>query len=129
MIRAAAFLALALGYAETVGASDLFFGANALDYSGYPDCRPAFVAAFQRLANVATKAADKGRPFTVHAPLLRMTKAEIIRRGMELGVDYARTHSCYDPTPDGGHCGHCDSCLLRKRGFANAGIPDPTRYA
>ena len=123
------FLAMALGYAETVGASDLYFGANALDYSGYPDCRPAFVEAFERLANVATKAADEGRPFKVHAPLIRMTKAEIIRAGVALGVDYALTHSCYDPSPDGTSCGHCDSCLLRKRGFAEAGVPDPTRYA
>jgi 7-cyano-7-deazaguanine synthase len=122
------FLALALGYAETIGASDLFFGANALDYSGYPDCRPPFVEAFQRLANVGTKAADEGRLFTVHAPLIEMTKAEIIRRGMELGVDYGRTHSCYDPSADGRHCGHCDSCLLRKSGFQDAGVPDPTRY-
>jgi 7-cyano-7-deazaguanine synthase len=123
------FLALALGYAETVGASDLFFGANALDYSGYPDCRPAFVEAFERLANVATKAADEGRPFEVHAPLIEMTKAEIIREGAALGVDYGLTHSCYDPSSDGSACGHCDSCLLRKRGFAEAGIADPTCYA
>jgi 7-cyano-7-deazaguanine synthase len=123
------FLALALGYAETIGASDLFFGANALDYSGYPDCRPAFVEAFERLANVATKAADEGRPFHVHAPLMQMTKAQIIREGVALGVDYALTHSCYDPSADGIACGHCDSCLLRKRGFEEAGVPDPTRYA
>jgi 7-cyano-7-deazaguanine synthase len=123
------FLALALGYAETVGASDLFYGANALDYSGYPDCRPAFVAAFERLANVATKAAIEGRPFTMHAPLMAMNKAEIIRRGIELGVDFALTQSCYDPSTTGRACGHCDSCLLRKRGFEEAGVADPTPYA
>jgi 7-cyano-7-deazaguanine synthase len=123
------FLALALGYAETVGASDLFYGANALDYSGYPDCRPAFVQAFERLANVATKAADEGRPFTVHAPLMSMTKAEIIRKGIALGVDFALTQSCYDPAETGRACGHCDSCLLRKRGFEEAGVADPTPYA
>ncbi len=122
------FLSLALGLAETVGASDLFFGANALDYSGYPDCRPAFVEAFERLANVATKAAIQGAPFRIHAPLMSMTKSEIIRRGLELGVDYALTHSCYDPSENGLACGHCDSCLLRRRGFEEAGVTDPTRY-
>jgi 7-cyano-7-deazaguanine synthase len=123
------FLALALGYAETAGASDLFYGANALDYSGYPDCRPAFVEAFERLANVATKAAIEGSPFRVHAPLMAMNKSEIIRKGIELGIDFSLTQSCYDPSGSGRACGHCDSCLLRKRGFVEAGVADPTTYA
>jgi 7-cyano-7-deazaguanine synthase len=123
------FLALALGHAEAIGAQDLFFGANALDYSGYPDCRPAFRTAFEALANVATRAVDDpDLAYRVHAPLMDMTKAEIIRRGDALGVDYALTHSCYDPAAHRA-CGHCDSCLLRKRGFAEAGVPDPTPYA
>ncbi|MCB9649593.1 MAG: 7-cyano-7-deazaguanine synthase QueC [Deltaproteobacteria bacterium] len=127
--RNTVFLAVALGLAEVLGAFDLFFGANAVDYSGYPDCRPAFVDAFQALANVATKAAVEGAGrFTVHAPLMTLTKAQIIQRGVALGVDYALTTSCYDPAP-GGACGHCDSCLLRRRGFEDAGVPDPTRYA
>ncbi len=127
--RNTVFLAVALGLAETVGAFDLFFGANALDYSGYPDCRGAFVDAFTALANVATAAAVEGRGrYTVHAPLLDDTKADIIRRGAALGVDYALTHSCYDPV-DEAACGHCDSCLLRAKGFREAGIEDPTRYA
>jgi 7-cyano-7-deazaguanine synthase len=123
------FLSIALGLAEVVGAFDLFFGANALDYSGYPDCRPAFVEAFENLANVATKAAaeSQGR-FRVRAPLMNMNKAEIIRRGVELGVDYALTHSCYDPIA-GKACGRCDSCILRRRGFEEAGVVDPTIYA
>lgn len=124
------FLALALALAEVSAARDLFIGVNALDYSGYPDCRPQFIAAFEHLANVATKmtAEDPSRPVRVHAPLLHLTKAEIIRRGAELGVDYGLTHSCYDPSPEGLACGHCDSCVLRKRGFAAAGVADPTRY-
>lgn len=123
-------LGLLLGHAEVVGAGDLFIGANAVDYSGYPDCRPAFLAAFERLANLATVAgADRGVRFRVHAPLLRLSKAEIIRRGVALGVDYGITHSCYDPSPDGLACGGCESCILRRRGFADAGVPDPTRYA
>ena len=127
--RNTVFLAVALGLAEVVGAFDLFFGANALDYSGYPDCRPAFVRAFEQLANVATKAAVEGAGrFTVHAPLMELTKAQIIQRGLALGVDYALTSSCYDPAPAGA-CGRCDSCLLRRRGFREAGVPDPTRYA
>ena len=122
-------LGLALGYAETVGAFDLFIGANVLDYSGYPDCRPEFLAAFEALANLATKAGVEGAGrFRVHAPLLRMTKAEIIREGVRLGVDYGKTLSCYDPDAAGRACGRCDSCVLRKRGFADAGVPDPTPY-
>ncbi|MBX5480764.1 MAG: 7-cyano-7-deazaguanine synthase QueC [Myxococcaceae bacterium] len=124
--RNTVFLALALGLAEVVGATDLFIGVNAVDYSGYPDCRPEFIHEFERLANLATKAGVEGARFTVHAPLSGMTKAEIIRAGVALGVDYGLTHSCYDPDPQGRACGHCDSCLLRKRGFAEAGVPDPT---
>jgi 7-cyano-7-deazaguanine synthase len=123
------FLALALGYAEAVGAADLFIGVNAVDYSGYPDCRPEFVTAFERLANLATKAGVEGRlRFQVHTPLIRMTKAEIIRRGTQLGVDYSLTHTCYDPDPTGLSCGRCDACLLRRRGFAEAGLTDPLPY-
>jgi 7-cyano-7-deazaguanine synthase len=127
--RNTAFLALALGYAETLGSFDLFIGVNAIDYSGYPDCRPEFIAAFENLANLATKAGVEGRGrFRVHAPLIQMTKLDIIRLGHALGVDYALTHSCYDPAPDGAACGRCDSCLLRRAGFEAAGLPDPTRY-
>jgi 7-cyano-7-deazaguanine synthase len=118
---------LCLGYAEVVGAFDLFIGANAIDYSGYPDCRPEFLSAFERLANLATKAAVEGRGvFKVHAPLIRMTKAEIVRLGTSLGVDYAHTLSCYDPDDSGRACGRCDSCQLRRKGFAEAGIVDPS---
>ncbi|RMF83184.1 MAG: 7-cyano-7-deazaguanine synthase QueC [Nitrospirae bacterium] len=123
------FLAHALGIAESEGIRDLFIGVNAVDYSGYPDCRPAFIEAFERLANLATREGVEGRPFHVHAPLIRLTKGEIIRRGLALGVDYGLTHSCYDPLPDGRACGRCDSCLLRRRGFAEAGLPDPIPYA
>lgn len=123
-------LGLALGYAETVGAFDLFIGANVLDYSGYPDCRPEFLDAFECLANLATKAGVEGAgKFRVHAPLLKLTKAEIIREGVKLGVDYALTLSCYDPDATGRACGRCDSCQLRKKGFAEAGVQDPTVYA
>lgn len=123
------FLSFALGYAEVLGAADIFIGVNALDYSGYPDCRPEFIAAYEHMANLALKAAVEGRArMTIHTPLIAMNKADIIRRGMELGVDFSLTHSCYDPTTDGLACGECDSCLLRKKGFAEAGIPDPTRY-
>ena len=123
-------LGLALGYAETVGAFDLFIGANVLDYSGYPDCRPEFLAAFESLANLATKAGTEGAgKFRVHSPLLKMTKAEIIREGVKLGVDYSLTLSCYDPDAEGRACGRCDSCQLRKKGFAEAGVPDPTVYS
>jgi 7-cyano-7-deazaguanine synthase len=123
--RNTVFLSLALAWAEVLGARDIFVGVNALDYSGYPDCRPEFIQAFERLAVLATRAGVEGEAFRVHAPLLHMTKAEIVRRGLELGVDYALTHSCYDPAPDGGGCGRCDSCLLRAKGFAEAGIVDP----
>lgn len=119
------FLALALGWAEVLDARDLVIGANALDYSGYPDCRPAFLEAFESLAGVATKAGVEGGRFHVHAPLLHMTKADIIRQGMALGLDYGLTHSCYSPRPDGAPCRHCDSCLLRAKGFAEAGVSDP----
>jgi 7-cyano-7-deazaguanine synthase len=127
--RNTVLLGLALGLAEVVGATDLFIGVNAVDYSGYPDCRPEFVRAFEGLANLATKAGVEGARFTVHAPLSGMGKADIIRAGLALGVDYAMTHSCYDPAPDGGACGHCDSCALRRRGFEQVGVADPTRYA
>jgi 7-cyano-7-deazaguanine synthase len=128
--RNTVLLALALGYAEAIGAQDLYIGVNAIDYSGYPDCRPAFVRAFESLANVATAAAVEGRAtYKVHAPLLTMSKAEIIRRGTQLRVPYELTHSCYDPAPDGRACGRCDSCRLRRQGFADAGVPDPTPYA
>ncbi len=123
------FLSLALGWAEAAGARDLFVGVNALDYSGYPDCRPAFVAAFEALANQATKAGVEGDRFTVHAPLQQMTKADIAREAARLGLDAGLSHSCYDPAPDGGACGQCDACRLRARGFEEAGLPDPTHYA
>ena len=123
------FLAYALGAAEVLGATDIFLGVNAVDYSGYPDCRPEFVEAFERLANVATKAGVEGRRMTIHAPLLALTKRDIIARGMELGVDFGMTLSCYDPAPDGQSCGRCDACLLRLEGFRQLGRPDPARYA
>jgi 7-cyano-7-deazaguanine synthase len=126
--RNTVFLSLALAWAEVLGAADLVIGANAIDYSGYPDCRPAFLEAFERLAGVATKAGVDGARFTVHAPLLTLTKADIIRRGVALGLDYGLTHSCYDPLPDGVPCGRCDSCLLRARGFEEAGVPDPLTW-
>ena len=126
--RNTVFLSLALGWAEVLGARDLFIGVNALDYSGYPDCRPEYIAAFERMANLATKAGVEGDPFHVHAPLIAMTKAEIIREGTRLGVDYALTVSCYQADGEGRACGRCDSCRLRARGFADAGVPDPTRY-
>jgi 7-cyano-7-deazaguanine synthase len=122
------FLAFALAWAEVLAARDIFIGVNAIDYSGYPDCRPEFIAAFERLANLATKAGVEGDHIRIHTPLIKMTKAEIIKTGIELGVDYRLTHSCYDPTPDGRACGQCDSCLLRKKGFKEAGVPDPTKY-
>ena len=121
-------LSLALGWAEVLGAYDLFVGVNAVDYSGYPDCRPEFIAAFERLARLATKAGVEGGRFHVHAPLVRMSKAEIIRTGLELGVDYAMTVSCYQASEEGLACGRCDSCRLRAAGFAAAGVVDPTRY-
>jgi len=119
------FLSYALAWAEVLECDDVFLGVNALDYSGYPDCRPEFVESFQRTGRLGTKRTN----FTVHAPLVHLTKAQIIRRGIELGVDYGLTHSCYDPDADGRACGRCDSCVLRQRGFAEAGVPDPTRYA
>ena len=119
------FLSVALGWAEVLGASDIFIGVNALDYSGYPDCRPEFIHAFEQLARVATRAGIEGRGLTVHTPLMMLTKADIIRLGLELGLDYGLTLSCYDPAPDGTPCGHCDSCQLRMAGFAAAGVADP----
>ena len=123
--RNTVFLSLALGWAEVLGASDIVIGVNALDYSGYPDCRPEFIAAFERLASLATAAGVRGGALRVHAPLQNMTKADIVRRGVELGLDYGLTHSCYDPAPDGRPCGRCDSCVLRAAGFAQAGVTDP----
>lgn len=126
--RNTVFLALALAWAETLTARHLFIGVNAVDYSGYPDCRPAFIAAFERLANLATKIGVEGERIEIHTPLIDLTKAEIIRRGMELGVDYAATVSCYQPNPSGEACGRCDSCRIRRVGFDAAGQADPTRY-
>jgi 7-cyano-7-deazaguanine synthase len=123
------FLSLALGLAEASGARDIFIGVNALDYSGYPDCRPEFIAEFERMANVATKAGVEGEGFTIHAPLQEMSKADIAREAARLGLDVALSHSCYDPTPDGRACGRCDACWLRAKGFADAGMADPTVYA
>jgi 7-cyano-7-deazaguanine synthase len=122
------FLAFALAWAETLGASDIFIGANALDYSGYPDCRPEYIEAFERMANLATRAGLEGRLLRIHTPLISLSKAEIIRLGSGLGVEYALTWSCYDPTPEGTACGRCESCILRRKGFREAGVADPTRY-
>ena len=119
------FLSFALAWAEVLGASDIFIGVNALDYSGYPDCRPEFISAFEALANLATRAGVEGARFHVHTPLIAMSKSDIIRRGLEIGLDYGLTHSCYDPTPGGGPCGRCDSCVLRAKGFREAGARDP----
>ena len=127
--RNTVFLSLALGWAEVLGAQDIFIGVNAVDYSGYPDCRPEYIAAFERLANLATRAGVEGTPFRINAPLIAMSKAEIIQAGMQLGVDYALTLSCYAADERGRACGRCDSCRLRAAGFAQAGVPDPTRYA
>jgi 7-cyano-7-deazaguanine synthase len=126
--RNTVFLSYALAWAEVLKAFDIFIGVNALDYSGYPDCRPEFIEAYEKMANLATVAGVEGRKLTIHTPLIDITKAEIIKRGLELGVDYARTTSCYDPAPDGRSCGHCDSCLLRLKGFADAGSRDPRSY-
>jgi 7-cyano-7-deazaguanine synthase len=127
------FLSYALAWAEVLDVRDLFIGVNAVDYSGYPDCRPEFIRAFETMANLATKMTTQvrgpARPFKIHAPLIELTKAQIIRRGTDLGVDYGLTHSCYDPDEQGRACGRCDSCLLRKKGFVEAGVADPTRYA
>ncbi len=123
------FLSYALAWSEVLGAPDIFIGVNSIDYSGYPDCRPEYIKAFERMANLATKASVEGKTkIRIRAPLIHMTKADIIQRGIELGVDYGITHSCYDPSPDGRACGQCDSCLIRKKGFAEAGVQDPTRY-
>ncbi|GGO93484.1 7-cyano-7-deazaguanine synthase [Stakelama pacifica] len=123
------FLSLALGWAEAMGGRDLFIGVNALDYSGYPDCRPEFIVGFEQLAELATKAGAEGERFRIHAPLQHMSKADIVREGSRLGIDMGLSWSCYDPTPEGLHCGLCDSCRLRSKGFEEAGIEDPTRYA
>jgi 7-cyano-7-deazaguanine synthase len=123
------FLSYALAWAEVLGASDIFIGVNALDYSGYPDCRPEFITAFENLANLATKSGVEGQRFRIHAPLISLSKAEIIRRGTELGIDFSLTHSCYDPTTDGRACGRCDSCQIRLKGFREAGLQDPIAYA
>jgi len=123
------FLSYALAWAEVLGAADIFLGVNAVDYSGYPDCRPEYLQAFAQMANLATRAGVEGTTrVEIHAPLIRMTKAEIIQKGIQLGIDYALTHSCYDPDPAGLACGNCDSCILRKKGFKEAGVSDPTRY-
>ncbi len=127
--RNTVFLSIALAWAEVLGSSDIYIGVNAVDYSGYPDCRPEFIRAYEQMANLATKAGVEGRQqLRIHTPLIHLSKAGIIRLGLELGVDYSLTHSCYDPV-EGLACGHCDSCLLRKAGFAEAGVPDPLRYA
>jgi 7-cyano-7-deazaguanine synthase len=123
------FLSYALAWAEVIPADDIFIGVNAIDYSGYPDCRPEFIEVFEKLAHVGTKAGVEGRRFNIHTPLLELSKADIIRKGIELGVDFSVTHSCYDPTPEGAACGECDSCLLRLKGFREAGARDPIRYA
>ena len=122
------FLSYALAWAEVLGSKDIFIGVNAIDYSGYPDCRPEYIKAFQSMADLATKAGVEGRKIVIHTPLIRLTKAEIIRKGHALGFDYGLTHSCYDPSPAGEACGACDSCLIRKKGFRGAGVDDPTRY-
>lgn len=127
--RNTVMLSLALGYAEVLGAADIFIGVNAVDYSGYPDCRPEFIAAFQRVANLATKAGVEGElAFRIHTPLIDLTKAEIVRRGVQLGVDYSLTHTCYKPDDQGISCGQCDACQLRQKGFADAGLEDPIKY-
>jgi 7-cyano-7-deazaguanine synthase len=123
--RNTVMLALALGFAESIGAQDIFVGVNSVDYSGYPDCRPEFIQAFERLANLATKMGVEGRQMRIHAPLISWSKTQIIEEGLKLGVDYGLTHSCYDPTPDGKPCGRCDSCLIRTRAFASLGMTDP----
>jgi len=127
--RNAIFLSYALAWAESLGAADIFIGVNALDYSGYPDCRPEFITAFEKMADLATKTGVEGAHFKIHTPLIAMSKAEIIRQAGELGVDLSLTHSCYDPTPDGRACGLCDSCQLRRKGFGEAGLADPIVYA
>ncbi|MHB8111066.1 MAG: 7-cyano-7-deazaguanine synthase QueC [Syntrophorhabdaceae bacterium] len=123
------FLSFAVAFAETLGSRDIFIGVNAIDYSGYPDCRPEFIAAFENVANLGTKAGVEGRTFSIHAPLINMTKSQIIQKGLSLGVDYSLTTTCYDPSPDGKACGQCEACILRREGFRQAGIPDPVEYA
>jgi len=123
------FLSYALAWAEVIEGSDIFLGVNSIDYSGYPDCRPEFIEAFENMANLGTKAGVEGRRFQIHTPLIKLSKAEIVRKGIELGIDLSLTHSCYDPTPEGLACGECDSCLLRLKGFGEAGLKDPIRYA
>lgn len=123
--RNTVMLGLALGYAEVLGSQDIHIGVNAIDYSGYPDCRPLFIQAFEKLANLATKAGVEGNPYRIHVPLIQLTKTQIIERGLRLGVDYSLTHSCYDPGPQGRPCGHCDSCLIRAKAFHDLGISDP----
>ena len=123
------FLAFALAFAETIGSTDIFIGANAIDYSGYPDCRPEFLAAFQHMARLGTRMGGEGAPLTIHAPLIELTKADIVRRGQALGVNFALTRTCYDPSPDGAACGRCDACQLRLKGFREAGFEDPAPYA
>lgn len=127
--RNTVFLSFALAWAETLSAYDIFIGVNALDYSGYPDCRPEYIAAFERMANLATKVGVEGHAIKIHAPLIHLTKAEIIRQGLDLGVDYGLTTSCYDPSAAGASCGHCDACLLRLKGFAENGVNDPAQYS
>jgi 7-cyano-7-deazaguanine synthase len=122
------FLSFALAWAEVLSSSDIFIGVNAIDYSGYPDCRPEFIAAYERMANLATRAGVSGSRLAIDTPLINLTKAEIIKKGLALGLDYGLTHSCYDPSADGRACGGCDSCIIRKKGFAEAGVSDPTRY-
>jgi 7-cyano-7-deazaguanine synthase len=126
--RNTVFLSFAVAWAEVLGADDIFIGVNALDYSGYPDCRPEYIAAYEQMANLATRRGTEGHPLTIHTPLINLTKAQIISCGIELGVDYALTRSCYDPSPGGDACGACDSCILRLKGFAENGIPDPAPY-
>ena len=126
--RNTVFLSFALAYAEVIGSTDIFIGVNALDYSGYPDCRPEYIAAYEQMANLATRAGVEGNAIKIHTPLINLTKAETVELGTKLGVDYSLTLSCYDPDEDGRSCGHCDSCLLRLRGFADAGLADPVRY-
>jgi 7-cyano-7-deazaguanine synthase len=123
------FLSFALAWAEVLGIEDIFIGVTALDYSGYPDCRPEYIEAFEHMANLATKAGVEGRPLRIHTPLIALTKSQIIEAGLSLGIDYSLTHSCYDPTPEGLACGKCDSCLIRLKGFAEAGADDPAQYA
>lgn len=122
------FLSYALAWAEVIGSKDIYIGVNAIDYSGYPDCRPDFIKAFEKMANLATKAGVEGEKITIHTPLINISKSAIIQKGISLGIDYSLTHSCYDPSPEGLACGSCDSCLIRKRGFEEAGVPDPTKY-